>query len=138
VLVAREFIAKLPCLRRCAAAASPAESFVASAIRNKRARIEEINLILAQPRAKGASGGSVRNLIEKRLHLEQSVAELEAERHRLQLQNADELFRWEDFDQRLLSPKANDLAQEMHQRAAEAQRRIAYETAQSICPDRHS
>src|SRR5437899_9012163 len=91
--------------------------------RKRRARIEEINLILAQPRPKGVIGGFIRNLIEERLHLEEAVAELESERNRLELQKADELLRWEDLDQRLLSPKTNDLAQEMHQRAVEAQRR---------------
>lgn len=101
------------------------------AIRNKRARIEEINLILAQPRQSGTAEGFVARLIEERLHLEEAVAQLEAERHRLQLQNADTLFRWEDLDQRLLSPKTSELAEEMHQRAGEAQRSIAYETAQS-------
>jgi hypothetical protein len=101
------------------------------AIREKRARIEEINLILAQPRQSGTAVGFVTGLIEERLHLEEAVAEAEAGGHQLRLQNADTLFRWEDLDQRLLSPKTSDLAQEMHQRAGEAQRSIAYETAQS-------
>jgi hypothetical protein len=101
------------------------------AIRKKRARIEEINLILAQSRQSRTAEGFGAGLVEERLRLEEAVAELEAERDRLRSQNADRLFRWEDFDQRLLSPKTNDLAQEMHQRAAEAQRSIAYETAQS-------
>lgn len=40
-------------------------------------------------------------------------------------------FRWEDMDDRLLSPKTNDLAEEMHRRVVEAENRIAFETAQS-------
>lgn len=43
----------------------------------------------------------------------------------------DESFRWEDLDQRLLSPKTNDLAEEMSERSAKAESEIAFETAQS-------
>ena len=57
------------------------------AILRKKARIEEINLILAQPRQRGQTSGSIRKLIEERLHLEQAVAELEREDHRLQFQS---------------------------------------------------
>jgi hypothetical protein len=49
------------------------------AIRKKRARIEEINLILAQPTQSGAAEGFVAGLIEERLYLEEAVAELETE-----------------------------------------------------------
>jgi hypothetical protein len=100
------------------------------AILKKRARIEEINLILARPRPNGNTGGLSR-LIEERLHLEQAVAELDNERRRLQLQGANALFRWDDIDHRLLSPKTNNLAEDMHKRIAEAKRRVHFETAQS-------
>lgn len=48
-----------------------------------------------------------------------------------QSDNADALFRWEELDQRLLSPKTNDLAEEMHKRALEAESRISFDTARS-------
>jgi len=49
--------------------------------------------------------------------------------------SADEsLFRWEDVDRRLLSPKTNELAEEMQARIAESERRISFETAQSLNP----
>lgn len=41
------------------------------------------------------------------------------------------MFRWEDIDRRLVSPKALDLSEEMQKRANVAERRIAHETAQS-------
>ena len=56
-----------------------------NAILKKKARIEEINLALAQPIPKGAST-SFRRRIEQRLHIEQAVAELEAEDSRRQSQ----------------------------------------------------
>jgi DNA-binding CsgD family transcriptional regulator len=40
-------------------------------------------------------------------------------------------FRWEDVDQRLVSPKTLDISEEMHKRAAVGERRIADETAKS-------
>ena len=40
-------------------------------------------------------------------------------------------FRWEDLDQRLISPKTNDLAQEMQKRSAEAERKLSFEVSQS-------
>ena len=43
---------------------------------------------------------------------------------------SDQPFRLEDLDQRILSHKTSEVAQEMHRRAAEAQRRIGLETAQ--------
>jgi hypothetical protein len=47
-------------------------------------------------------------------------------------QNEDaDAFCLDDIDRRLLSPKTNDLAEEMHKRASEAERRIQFETAQS-------
>jgi hypothetical protein len=100
-------------------------------IRKRKARIEEITLILSQPRPKGAAEGFLRKLIEERLHLQEVVAELEKERERLELQKADSLFRWEDIDQRLLTAKTNNLAEEMSRRVEEGKRRIAFETAQS-------
>jgi hypothetical protein len=39
-------------------------------------------------------------------------------------------FRWEDLDQRILSFKTNEIANEMHRRIEEARRRIGFETAQ--------
>jgi hypothetical protein len=44
---------------------------------------------------------------------------------------AERLFRWEDLDQRLLSAKTNDLAEEMHKRTVEAEGKIEFDTAQS-------
>jgi hypothetical protein len=43
---------------------------------------------------------------------------------------ADE-FRWVDIDQHLLSPKIIDLAEEMHKRIAEGERKVAFDTGQS-------
>ncbi len=40
-------------------------------------------------------------------------------------------FRWEDLDQRLLSPKTNDLAEEMHKRVAAGERKIEFDIRQS-------
>jgi len=45
---------------------------------------------------------------------------------------AERLFRWEDLDQRLISPKTSELAKEMHSRGTEADRKIAFETARSL------
>jgi hypothetical protein len=98
------------------------------AINKRMVRIEEINGILAREKP---SGGLMQALIEERSLLEEVVAELRADRKRLQLQNADSSFRWEDIDQRILSHKTNEIAEEMHKRAAAVQRRIAHETAQS-------
>jgi len=44
---------------------------------------------------------------------------------------ADDLFRWEDLDQRLISPKTNELAEEMQRRSAEAEGAIGFKTAES-------
>jgi hypothetical protein len=44
---------------------------------------------------------------------------------------ADDLFRWEDLDRRLISPKINELAAEMQRRSAEAEGAIGFKTAQS-------
>ncbi|MCU1303592.1 MAG: hypothetical protein JWQ87_3876 [Candidatus Sulfotelmatobacter sp.] len=101
------------------------------AIRKKRAKIEEINLICAQPPRKGVTQGSRRRLIEERLHLELAVSELENEIRRLQFQESERLFRWEDLDQRLLSAKTNDLAEEMSRRVTEGRQRVEFETARS-------
>ena len=46
------------------------------AIRKKRARIEEINLILAQPRQSGTTEGFAAGLIEERLHLGKQLRKL--------------------------------------------------------------
>ena len=99
-----------------------------NAIVKKKARIEEINLILNQPMPKGSSGAGRRRLIEEKLHLEQAVAELQAEDRR----RAERSFQWGDLDRRLISPKANELAEEMQRRAGDAERKIAFETAQSL------
>ncbi len=40
-------------------------------------------------------------------------------------------FRWVDIDQRLLSPKISDLAEEMHKRIAEGERKVAFDARQS-------
>jgi hypothetical protein len=42
-----------------------------------------------------------------------------------------DFFRWEDIDRRILSPKTNALVAEMHKRAAEEERKIQFEVAQS-------
>jgi hypothetical protein len=55
-----------------------------NAILKKKARIEEINLILAQPIPAGHPTGSRRRLSEERLHLQQAVEELAREDSRLQ------------------------------------------------------
>lgn len=80
---------------------------------------------------KGVTAGSIRRLIEERLHLEEAVSELEAERQRLQFQDANNSFRWEDIDQPLLTSKTFELAREMHKRANDGERRITFEAAQS-------
>ena len=43
----------------------------------------------------------------------------------------DGSFRWEDLDQRLISPKLSELAEEMQKRVAKAPGSIAFETAKS-------
>lgn len=101
------------------------------AIRTKRARIEEINVICAQPPRKGVTEGSRRRLVEKRLHLELAVSEHERELHWLQFQDAEMVFRLEHINQQLLSAKTNDLAEEISRRISEGRRRIEFETAQS-------
>lgn len=45
--------------------------------------------------------------------------------------SADHPFRWEDLDRRLVSPKTNELAEEMQKRAAEGERQISFEVSQS-------
>src|SRR5580658_953102 len=40
-------------------------------------------------------------------------------------------FRWADIDQRLLSPKISDVAEEMHKRIAEGERKVAFDARQS-------
>jgi hypothetical protein len=99
-----------------------------NAIIKRKARIEEINLILDQPMPKDISGVGRRRLIEEKLHLEQTVAELQAQDRRL----AESSFQWGDLDRRLISPKTNELAEEMHERAKEGERKIAFETAKSL------
>lgn len=99
-----------------------------NAIIKQKARIEEINLILNRPMPKGSSSAGRRRLIEEKLHLEQAVAELQAEDRRL----AESSFRWGELDRRLISPKTNELAEEMQRRAGDAERKIAFETARSL------
>ena len=41
-------------------------------------------------------------------------------------------FQWRDLDRRLISPKTNELAEEMQKRAREGERKIAFETAKSL------
>lgn len=101
------------------------------AIRKKKARIVEINLVLSQPLRPGVTAGSRRRLIEERIHLEQAVEELETEVHRLEFQKADKLFQFDQIDQRLLSAKTNDLVEEMSRRIAKEKRRIEFEAAQN-------
>ena len=100
------------------------------AIRKKKARIEEINLICSQHPRPGVTSGSRRRLIEKRLHLEQAVEELDREVKRLEFDQADRNFRWEDINQQLLSAKTNEIAEEMSKRISEGRRRIEFECAQ--------
>ena len=94
------------------------------AISRMKARIEEIQLILTRPLPQGATRGSITRLIEERLHLEQAIAETQAEDTRLfgtheTSRVSDPPFRWELLDQRLLSPKLQELAEEMQRRVAE-------------------
>jgi hypothetical protein len=94
----------------------------------KKARIEEINLILNRPMSKGSSNAGRRRLIEEKLHLEQDIAELQADDRR----QAKGSFQWGDLDLRLISPKTNELAREMHKRARDGENKIAFETAKSL------
>lgn len=107
------------------------------AIYRKRARIEEINFICSQPIRKGVNPASRRQLIEERLHLEQAVEELEREVHRLRFEDADRRFRWEDIDQRLVTPRTSELAHEMHLFAGREERRIQFgKTQRTSIPQR--
>lgn len=44
---------------------------------------------------------------------------------------ANDSFRWEDLDRRLISPKTNELDEEMQRRGTDAERDIGFKTAQS-------
>lgn len=103
-----------------------------AAILRKRARLEEINLIFSRPLPKGGSSQPQRNLIEEKLHLELAISNeklaLDAEESR----RAERMFRWQDMDQRLISPKTIELAQEMGHRIRQAKNRISFETARSM------
>src|SRR5215813_13524536 len=44
---------------------------------------------------------------------------------------AESSFRWEELDQRLLTPKLQDLAIEMQKKAVDAERQAGYETRQT-------
>jgi Endosomal/lysosomal potassium channel TMEM175 len=44
---------------------------------------------------------------------------------------AADKFRWEDIDQRLLLPNISDLAEEMHKRIAEGERKVNSDTQKS-------
>jgi len=72
-----------------------------------------------------------RRLIEERLHLEQAVAELETEIHRIQFRQANDSFRWDQIDQGLLTAKTHNLAEENSRRVAKEKRRIQFECAQN-------
>ena len=60
-----------------------------------------------------------------------AVTECETERDRLQSHIVESPFRWQDLDQRLIAPKTSDIAEEMQKRAADAERRIGFEAAQT-------
>jgi hypothetical protein len=107
------------------------EDNFARSIRQKKVRIEVISLILSQPPPKQSASNFARALIDEKLRLQEEVAHLESERARRDSQKADRLFRWEDIDQRLLTAKTNNLAEEMSKRVEEGRRRVAFETAQS-------
>jgi hypothetical protein len=102
-----------------------------TAILKKKARIEEINFVCSQPMRPGVNPGSRRRLIEKRLHLEQAVAELETEIHRMQFRQANDSFRLDQIDQALLTAKTHNLSEESSRRIAKAKQRIQFECAQN-------
>ena len=101
------------------------------AILNKRARVEEINLIISRPSPKGGSAPHRRNLIEEKMHLERAISELEVALGDEERRRAELLFRFEDLDHRLISPKTNQLAEEMHKRSRHAKKKISFETARN-------
>jgi hypothetical protein len=71
-------------------------------------------------------------LTEEKLHLENAIAELQAEDSRLLAQEAAQrsVFNWKDLDQRLIAPKTQEIAEGMGKRAREEENRIAFKTAQ--------
>ena len=101
------------------------------AILNKRARVEEINLIISRPSPKGGPAPHRRNLIEEKMHLERAISELEVALGDEERRRAELLFRFEDLDHRLISPKTNQLAEEMHERIRHAKNKISFETARN-------
>jgi hypothetical protein len=101
------------------------------AILKKRARVEEINLIIGRPLPKGGSAQQRRNLIEEKLHLELAISELEVALGNEERRRAELLFRFEDLDPRLISPKTNQLAEEMSERSRHAKKKISFESARS-------
>ena len=103
-----------------------------AAILKKKAKIEEINFVCSQPMRPGVNPGSRRRLIEKRLHWEQAVTELEREVRRLEFEEANRRFQWEDIDQELLKEKTFELARKMHDVAGKGERRIQFETARNL------
>ena len=102
-----------------------------SAILKRRARVEEIRVIITRPLPKGGSAERRRNLIEEKLHLELAISELEIALRDEERTRAEQLFRFEDLDHRLISPKTNDLAEEMQKRSRQAKNQISFETARS-------
>jgi hypothetical protein len=104
---------------------------VKGAILKRRARLEEIKLIISRPLPKGGSAQHRRNLIEEKLHLELAISELEVALRNEEQRRVELLFRFEDLDRRLISPKTNELAEEMHKRSRHAKKKISFETVRN-------
>src|SRR5438105_4407562 len=102
-----------------------------SAILKKRAQVEEIRVIISRALPKGGSARQRRNLIEEKLRLELAISELEVALRDEERRRAEQLFRFEDLDRRLISPKTNELAEEMHKRSRQAKSQISFQTARS-------
>jgi len=103
-----------------------------AAILRQRARLEEIILILSRPLPKGGSSQHQRNLIKEKLHLELAISNVKLVLDAEERRRAERLFRWQDMDQRVISPKTNELSEEMGERIRQAENRISFETARSM------
>jgi hypothetical protein len=101
------------------------------AILKKRARVEEINLIVSRPLPGGGSAQNRRDLIEERLRLELAITELKSAAKAEERRFSERLFTVETIDRRLLAPKTNELAYEIHERRRHAENKISFETARS-------
>jgi hypothetical protein len=101
------------------------------AILKRRARLEEIKLIISRPLPKGGSAQHRRNLIEEKLQFELAISELEVALGNEERRRAELLFRFEDLEPRLISPKTNHLAEEMNKRSRRAKNQISFETVRS-------